>query len=65
MQRERDTSYGVTNIGREAQGGGRDGRTKDREAEFRREPGQLTVPAEFMADINAHKFWKPGNTAVF
>ena len=45
--------------------GGRYGQTRDGAAELRREPGQLTIPAEFMSDINTHSFWKRGNIGVF
>ena len=28
-------------------------------------PGQVQVPAELMADVSAHGFWKRGTTAMF
>ena len=63
--REVDTAEGGTNIDGDAQGGGRNGRTRDGSTELGKGPGQVAVPAESRADINANGFWKWGTIAMF
>ena len=46
-----------------AQGGS--GRTVNGAARLVGQPGQVVVPAESMADVSAHGFWKRGTTVMF
>ena len=46
-----------------AQGGS--GRTVNGEDRLVGQPGQVVVPAESHAHVNAHGFWKQGTTAMF
>ena len=54
MPREEEIAKGGTTIDGEAQGGGRNGRTRDGEAELNRGVGQVAVPAESRADASSH-----------
>ena len=53
---------GMDTVG-EAQGGR--ARTVNRAARLVGQPGQVVVPAESRADVNAHGFWKRGATTMF
>ena len=57
-QREGGTSYGVTNIDRESQGGGGDRRIGDKGDDLVRYPGQLTVTIVSRTDVSANGFCK-------
>ena len=65
MQGER-TGARVRQEGGEADGGTDTvWRTVNRVARLVGQLGQVVVPAESRADINAHGFWKRGTTAMF
>ena len=65
MQGER-TGAGARQEGGESDGGTDTvGRTVNGSARLIGKQGQVVVPAESMADVSAHGFWKRGTTAMF
>ena len=62
---EGDTDNGGTVILGEAQGGRKNGRTRNRSDELARTLGEVEVPAESRSELNSHDFWKRGTTTIF
>ena len=65
VQGER-TGAGAREEGGESNGGTETvGQTVNGAARLTRQPGQVLVPAELLAEVSAHGFWKRGTTVMF